>query len=62
MYFPNSFVELIKIPTHLRERPGDVVHQGRNFVIKFFLFILHAYVSFLIEIFLLYGVLLFMLI
>jgi hypothetical protein len=30
MYLPNSFVELIKEPTHLRAGPGDVVHQGRT--------------------------------
>jgi hypothetical protein len=30
MYLPNSFVELIKEPTHLRAGPGDVVHQRRT--------------------------------
>jgi hypothetical protein len=30
MYFPNSFVELMKEHTHLRVGPGDVDHQGRT--------------------------------
>jgi hypothetical protein len=30
MYLPNSFAELMKDPTHLREGPRDVVHQGRT--------------------------------
>jgi hypothetical protein len=30
MYLPNSFVELMKEPTHLRAGPEDVVHQGRT--------------------------------
>jgi hypothetical protein len=29
MYLPNSFVELIKEPTHLRAGPGDVVHRDK---------------------------------
>jgi hypothetical protein len=33
--FPNSFVELIKMPTHLREGPRDVVHQGRTLLSSF---------------------------
>jgi hypothetical protein len=30
MHFANSFVELMKNPTHLRAGPRDVVHQGRT--------------------------------
>jgi hypothetical protein len=48
MYFANSFVELIKRPTHLRAGPRDVVHPGTNSVIKFCVQI-DAYVSFLLS-------------
>jgi hypothetical protein len=46
--FPKYFEELIKMPTHLREGPRGVVHQGRN-PLSSFAFILHAYVSFLLR-------------
>jgi hypothetical protein len=30
MYLPNSFVELIKEPSHLKAEPRNVVHQGQT--------------------------------
>jgi len=44
MYLPNSFVELMKETTHLREGPRDVVYQGRT-PLSIFLFIYDAYFS-----------------
>jgi hypothetical protein len=33
---PNYFVELMKMPTHLREGLRDVVHQGQTLLSSFF--------------------------
>jgi hypothetical protein len=44
MYLPNSFVELIKEPTHLRVGPGDVVHKDKLYY-QVFVFRSDVYVS-----------------